>query len=80
MSDSNMSPAPGTPQTYTKAWVGGLASAVIAALTALIVAFGDKSEKAGDLSNGEITTVVLAFVIGLGITGGLTAAVKNRPL
>ena len=77
---SNMSPAPGTPQTNTKAIVAGIAAGVIAGLSALIPAFNDDSPKGDSISAGEATTAVLAFVVGSGVAGVATQRTQNKAL
>jgi hypothetical protein len=70
--NSNLSPAPGTPQTPHKA----VAAAVLAFLTILVSAWiADDNGASGQ----EILGWIVEAVIGSGLTGGVTFQVKNKP-
>lgn len=69
---SNLSPAPGTPQTPTKAFVSG-ALTFAAAFVSYWIADKDP------FTAKEIGEAVLISAVASGVIGGGTFAVKNRP-
>lgn len=59
---------------YSKAWAAGLAGGVVAAAAAAIPFIDD------GLTASEVLTILVAFLSGSGITGGVTyAAPANAP-
>lgn len=71
MSDTDLSPTPGTPQTATKAIVATVLAVVGAFLTAWIA-------DDGGASGQEILTWAVSALITAGVVGGGTFQVKNR--
>jgi hypothetical protein len=67
------------PATHAKAIVSALVGALIAAGSALITALQGEHTGFGTITASQWVTVVVAFLIGLGITGGATARVANAP-
>lgn len=67
------SPAPGTPQTKTKAYVALAVSLIGAVGTALLGIF------ATDSAAGQVITVVVALATALGTAFGV-AQTANRPV
>lgn len=72
MSMSNLSPAPGTPQTPTKAYVA-------TALAFLVVVAGLWINDDGGTTSKEIVSWIISGLIACGLTGGATYAVSNKP-
>lgn len=72
------SPAPGTPQTGTKAWVAAISTTLGAVLVALI-GFVTGDETLADVTVAEWLYVSLAALGAGGITGAATYQVTNRP-
>jgi hypothetical protein len=67
------SPAPGTPQTKAKA----VAATGLAFVTIVVSAWIADD---GGVTGKEIVAWVVSGLIGSGLTGGVTAAVRNKPL
>jgi hypothetical protein len=66
------SPAPGTPQTPTKAVVSGIA-------TGLVIFAGLWVNDEDPFTKKEAMEAFIQGVVGSGLIGGLTYAVRNRP-
>lgn len=64
---------------YAKALVGAVVGALIAGLSSLATALADPAASFGTLTDGQWVSVALAFLGGLGITGGAVYAIPNRP-
>jgi hypothetical protein len=65
---------------YLKAIVAALVSGTIAFLSSLLTALQGEHTGFETITDGQWVTAVLAFLIGLGISGGVTHQVRNRPL
>jgi len=70
---ANVSPAPGTPQTKTKAMVATALSFVTIVAAAWIA-------DDGGVSGQEIIAWVVSGLVGSGLTGVATSQVPNKPL
>jgi hypothetical protein len=68
---AGQSPAPGTPQTNTKAYVSGAVSGVIIVVSSWIADSPPATAK-------EWAAWIVAGVIGSGLTGAVTYKVPNR--
>lgn len=68
---SNLSPAPGTPQTPTKALFSALVAFLLAA-GAYYIADDDP------FTRKEMVEMLLLGLVGSGLTGGTAYAVKNK--
>ncbi|QSJ04778.1 hypothetical protein [Cellulosimicrobium phage DS1] len=73
--NSNLSPAPGTPQTSAKAIAAGVTGGTVAFLSSLIPAASDNV-----VTGQEWLTVGLATVLGLAAAFGITWNTPNKPL
>lgn len=73
------SPAPGTPQTYTKAVWGAVAAVLGLALPVAIIATTSGSDGGSTITTNEWLMIVLAAVGGGGASGITVATVRNRP-
>jgi hypothetical protein len=69
---SNLSPAPGTPQTPTKAYAATALAFLTVVLSAWIADDGGVTAK-------EIVAWIVSAAIGAGLTGGVTYKVQNKP-
>jgi hypothetical protein len=65
---------------YLKSIVSALVSGTIAFLSALLTALQGEHTGFDTITAGQWVTAALAFFIGLGINGGVTYQVRNRPL
>jgi hypothetical protein len=65
---------------YLKAIVAALVSGLIAFLSSLLTALQGEHTGFETITDGQWVTAILAFLIGLGISGGVTHQVRNRPL
>ena len=65
------------PPTHAKAVVSAVVSALIAALSALLTALQGEHTGFGTITPSQWVTVVLAGLVGLGVTGGATARTPN---
>lgn len=70
---SNQSPAPGTPQTKTKAYVS-------TALSAAAVFVGVWVADTDPFTAKEAAAAGVAALVAAGLIGGATAGVSNKPL
>lgn len=68
----NLSPAPGTPQTATKAWVAGAIGVALAALWVFQPAVA-----AGNVDGGTWLNAIIAALVSFGALFGGTYAAKN---
>lgn len=75
---SNLSPAPGTPQTGTKAYIAGVAAFVGTFIFGLWQALSDRTDL-DSMTNTQWLIVVLGALATAVSTGGFTYAVQNRP-
>jgi hypothetical protein len=64
---------------HLKAIVSALVSGAIAFLSSLVTALQGEHTGFETITDGQWVTAVLAFLVGLGISGGLTHQVRNRP-
>jgi hypothetical protein len=64
---------------YLKAIVAALVSGTIAFLSSLLTALQGEHSGFDTITAGQWVTAVLAFFIGLGVSGGVTRQVRNRP-
>jgi hypothetical protein len=64
---------------YMKAIVSALICGAIAFCSSLLTALQGEHTGFGTITAGQWITAVLAFLIGLGVTGGVTHQVPNRP-
>ncbi len=71
---SNLSPAPGTPQTPAKAIWAAVSTALVASLLVLWVALTDDK-----VTNQEIVQILLALLGAPGVVGYGTYRTANRP-
>jgi hypothetical protein len=62
-----------------KAVVSALVSGVIAFLTSLLTAFQGENSGFDTITDGQWVTAVLAFFVGLGVTGGAVYRTPNAP-
>jgi hypothetical protein len=62
-----------------KAIVSALVSGIIAFLSSLLTAFQGENSGFDTITDGQWVTAVLAFFVGLGITGGATYKTANAP-
>jgi TRAP-type C4-dicarboxylate transport system permease large subunit len=62
-----------------KAVVSALVSGIIALLTSILTAFQGQNAGFETITDGQWVTAVLAFFVGLGVTGGVTYRVRNEP-
>lgn len=67
------------PATHAKAAVSAIVGALIAAGSALITALQGEHTGFDTVTASQWVTVALAFLVGLGVTGGATARVANAP-
>jgi hypothetical protein len=65
---------------YLKAIAAALVSGLIAFLSSLLTALQGEHTGFETITDGQWVTAILAFLIGLGISGGVTHQVRNRPL
>jgi hypothetical protein len=63
---------------YLKAIVSALVSGTIAFLSSLLTALQGEHTGFDTITAGQWVTAALAFVVGLGINGGVTYQVRNR--
>ena len=64
---------------YAKAIVSALVSGTIAFLSSLLTALQGENTGFGTITDGQWVTAALAFLVGLGVSGGVTRQVANRP-
>jgi hypothetical protein len=64
---------------YLKPIVSALVSGTIAFLSALLTALQGEHTGFDTITAGQWVTAALAFFVGLGINGGVTYQVRNRP-
>jgi hypothetical protein len=64
---------------YAKAIASALVSGLIAFLSSLLTALQGENSGFGTITAGQWVTAALAFLIGLGLAGGVTHQVTNRP-
>lgn len=69
----NLSPAPGTPQTATKAWVAGAIGVALAALWVFQPAVAE-----GNVDGGTWLNAIIAALVSFGALFGGTYATSNR--
>lgn len=62
-----------------KAIVSALVSGIIAFLTSLLTAFQGENSGFDTITDGQWVTAVLAFFVGLGVTGGAAYRTPNAP-
>lgn len=67
------SPAPGTPQTGTKAYVAAALAFAAIVLTQWI-------SDDGGVTGKELASWILMGIVGSGLTGGVTYTTKNKAL
>lgn len=67
-------PTPQINWTADKAWVGAIASAILAGLSALAVAMGDDR-----ITSAEMVTIIIAMLTSSGVTGTAVYQKGNRP-
>jgi hypothetical protein len=77
--DGGLSPAPGTPQTATKAIWGAVSTLLLAFLTALLPYLTDNAGLTGIPAEGWVTAVIAALASG-GITGAVVYQKQNQPI
>jgi hypothetical protein len=65
---------------YLKAIVSALVSGAIAFLSSLLTALQGEHTGFETITDGQWVTAVLAFLVGLGISGGVAHQVRNRPI
>jgi hypothetical protein len=63
---------------HLKAVVSALVTATIAFLSSLLTALQGENSGFGTITAGQWVTAALAFLIGLGVAGGVTHQVPNR--
>jgi hypothetical protein len=63
---------------HLKAIISALVSGAIAFLSSLITALQGEHTGFETITDGQWVTAVLAFLVGLGINGGVTYQVRNR--
>jgi hypothetical protein len=64
---------------YLKAIVSAVSSGVIAFLSSLLTALQGEHVGFDTITAGQWISAALAFVVGLGISGGITYRVPNQP-
>ena len=64
---------------YLKAIVAALVSGTIAFLSSLLTALQGEHTGFETITDGQWVTAAVAFLLGLGISGGVTHQVPNRP-
>jgi hypothetical protein len=64
---------------HLKAIVSAFVSGAIAFLSSLLTALQGEHAGFATITDGQWVTAALAFLIGLGISGGVTHQVRNRP-
>ena len=64
---------------YLKAIVSALVSGAIAFLSSLLTALQGEHTGFDTITDGQWVTAALAFLVALGINGGVTYQVRNRP-
>lgn len=64
---------------YLKAIVSALASGMIAFLSSLLTALQGEHTGFETITDGQWVTAILALLVGLGINGGVTHQIRNRP-
>ncbi len=69
----------GFPPTHAKAVVSALVGGAIAALSALLTALQGENTGFDTITASQWVTVALAGLLGLGVTGGVTARTPNAP-
>jgi len=69
------SPAPGTPQTPTKAYVALVVAFIAAFGTSLLTVWTDSDP----LSTRDFVVALVFALVGSGITGGAVFTVQNKP-
>lgn len=74
---SNLSPAPGTPQTPTKAVIAAVVSFLGAFIVALSAAVADRTDL-DSMKTDEWFVVILGALATACVTGGLTYTVRNQ--
>jgi hypothetical protein len=67
------------PATHAKAVVSAIVGGLIAGLSALLTALQGEHSGFGTVTASQWITVVVAFLVGLGLTGGATAKTSNAP-
>lgn len=73
------SPAPGTPQTATKAVWSGVVSFLLAFAGAVFVSIKDRTDLDSMQASDWLAVIVSALVVAGG-AGGVTYKARNRPL
>ena len=76
---SNLSPAPGTPQTSTKAYVAAAVSLLSIGLGAVLVALQTNAPGEPPITASEWIVIALAILAAPVLTGGATYAAQNKP-
>ena len=66
-------------RAHQKAIVSAVVSGLIAFLSALLTALQGENAGFDTVTDGQWVTCALAFLFGLGLTGGATFRVPNRP-
>lgn len=66
-------------KAHQKAIVSAIVSGLIAFLSALLTALQGENTGFATVTDGQWVTCALAFLFGLGLTGGATYKVANRP-
>ena len=64
---------------YLKPIASALVSGIIAFLSSLLTALQGEHTGFDTITAGQWVTAALAFFVGLGINGGVTYQVRNRP-
>ncbi|CAL9514275.1 hypothetical protein [Streptomyces sp. Tu 3180] len=72
-------PAKGFLRSHAKAVVSALVSGLVACLSSLVTALQGEQSGFDTITDGQWVTAVLAFLVGLGITGPVTSRTPNRP-
>jgi hypothetical protein len=65
---------------HAKAIVSAIVSGIIAFLSSLITALQGEHTGFETITASQWLTAALAFFVGLGVTGGITNQVPNRPV
>ncbi|MFI9580301.1 hypothetical protein ACIHCQ_00240 [Streptomyces sp. NPDC052236] len=66
-------------KNHAKAIAAAIVSAVIAFLSSLVTALQGEHTGFETITDGQWMTAALAFFVGLGVAGGVTNKVTNRP-